>query len=76
VVFDGLTLEEKQSVTNTPFLKKLILDRAQKADQSYRAGNIPSAYDNISDLTASIEAVKDADHFISTLDIIETRIIE
>ena len=69
VVFDGLTLEEKQSVTNTPFLKKLILDRAQKADQSYRAGNIPSAYDNISDLTASIEAVKDADHFISTLDI-------
>ena len=68
-VSDGLTLEEKQSVTNTPLLKMFILDRAQKADQSYRAGNIPSAYDNISDLTAGIEAVKDADQFVSKLDI-------
>lgn len=68
-VFDKLTLEQKQTITNTPLLKKFILGRAQKADQSYRAGNLPSAYDNISDLTASIEGYADADRFISGLKI-------
>jgi hypothetical protein len=64
--FDTLSLEQKQMVTNTTFLKKPILDLPQQAEQSYRGGNLPSAFDHISDVAAWIEAFIDTERFLTT----------
>ena len=60
----GLSTEEKERCTNISILKTMILDSKDKADSAYRAGNLPAAYDNISDRTAFIEAYKETRQYI------------
>lgn len=63
-VFESLSLEEKSAFTNVIILKAFYLDTKNKADSAYRAGNLPGAYDKISDLPAILEAYKDTRQYL------------
>lgn len=66
-VYGDLTLEERDLITNTPMLKHLMLDSRDRADQAYRAGNLPAAYDDIGDRPAFIKGFGNACLYLSNL---------
>jgi len=78
-IYDTLSSEEKDSCTNVPILKAMYLDTSDKADLAYRAGNLPDAYDKISDHSAIIEAFKETRQYVRDNNLINlpiTNIIE
>jgi hypothetical protein len=66
-LYGSLTPEEQDTITNTRILKFMILDSMELADQAYRAGNLPAAYDAISDRPAFIKGFEDARLYYSAL---------
>jgi hypothetical protein len=62
--YERLSSEEKESVTNVSILKEFCLNPPAKAESAYQAGNLPSAYDIITDCAAIIEGFSAMRHYI------------